>query len=460
MPVAFSELTRCKRGTIALISALTACMLAISLGVAVDFGRAHAARSHLQSAIDSAVLHAARKHILVEGDVNASVNDFFGVNKPQKHDIRIISVSGNRAGQGTFTGAVIAELHTTFMNIAGFEKLRIEVAAEAVQGSTNVELALVLDTTGSMAGAKLSSLKNSATDLVETLFNTAASPDKIKVGLVPFAQYVNVGMANRNAPWMNVPADYNVTTNSCWMDYPVISQSNCRMQNFTYLNDGVPVTYQGEVCDYEYGPPVERCQDSTATYTWRGCAGSRAHPLNTQDGGYGTRIPGILNAYCPAPILPLANDRDNIRSAIDAMAADGETYIPAGLVWGWRVLSNREPYAESANDPNTASGDVRKFLVLMSDGKNTKSPVYSDGSHTDSSEATANQLTAELCNNIKADGIEIFTIAFDIADMTIKNLLQDCASAGGGYYDVSNAGALADAFSDIGSGMVVSHLRR
>lgn len=451
---------RCERGTIAIIFSLTVFVVMLSLGLAIDFGRAHATRTQMQSAIDAAVLAAARKHMLNDGDVGASVTDFFNLNKPADHDVRIISVEGSRPSQGAFRGAARAELRTTFMNLAGFDKMTIEVGAEAVQGNGNIELALVLDTTGSMAGAKLTSLKDSAGNLVNTLFDTATSPDRIKVGLVPFAQYVNVGMANRNSPWMEVPADYTTTTNSCWMDYPVISQSNCRMQNYTYLNDGVPVTYQSEVCDYEYGSPVERCETYTNNYTWNGCAGSRNYPLNTRDADYGTRIPGILNAYCPAPILPLANNRDNIRSAIDSMSASGETYIPAGLVWGWRVLSNREPYAESANDPNTASGDVRKFLVLMTDGKNTKSPVYSDGTHNDTSEAVANQLTLELCNNIKADNIEIFTIAFDIADNQIKQLLQDCASAGGRYYDVANSGALADAFADIGTGMVVSHLRK
>lgn len=460
MPSRLHRFATCERGSVAIVFTFAIFAMMLAVGSAIDYGRAFSSRVQMQTAIDAAVLAAARKHILNDGDVNASIQDYFEVNKPQQHDVRITSVVGRRSGQGVFEGIVTAELPTTFMALAGFERLKIEVGAEVAQANTNVELALVLDTTGSMAGAKLAGLKDSARNLVETLYSLASSPDQVKVGLVPFAQYVNVGQGNRNAPWMSVPADYTTTSYNCWMEKPVIGKSNCRMVTYNYTNDGTPMSWQGEVCDYQYGAEVQRCENQTNSYTWNGCAGSRTYPLNTRDSGYGTRIPGILNAWCPAPIKPLARDQDGIKSAIDAMSADGETYIPAGLVWGWRVLSNREPFTESADDPATASGQVRKFLVLMTDGQNTKSPVYADGSHDDTNEAAANALTEELCNNIKADNIDIFTITFDVSNQQTKNMMQACASSGGGYYDAINVNSLAEAFADIGAGMVMVHLRK
>ena len=62
--------------------------------------------------------------------------------------------------------------------------------------------------------------------------------------LVPFAQYVNVGMANRNASWMAVPPDTTTTTiYQCWDTYPNAVKSNCRMVTYTGYDDGVPYTY-------------------------------------------------------------------------------------------------------------------------------------------------------------------------------------------------------------------------
>ena len=53
---------------------------------------------------------------------------------------------------------------------------------------------------------------------------------------------------------------------------------------------------------------------------------------------------------CPSQIQPLSNSASQVKDSIDAMVAHGETYIPSGLVWGWRMLSNRSPFTESADD--------------------------------------------------------------------------------------------------------------
>ncbi len=144
----------------------------------------------------------------------------------------------------------------------------------------------MLDTTGSMAGPKLTALKNASKTLVETAFEKPDADEHVKISLVPFAQYVNVGMEYRNASWMNVPADSSIAHDGCGFDSPVIGTSNCRTETFTGNNDGVPYSYESEVCDYEYGPPVYQCTPCTETITWNGCAGPRNYPLNTLDEQY------------------------------------------------------------------------------------------------------------------------------------------------------------------------------
>ena len=262
---------------------------------------------------------------------------------------------------------------------------------------------------------------------------------------------------------MDVPPDTTTTTTSCYDTYPNATKSNCRMVTYSATNDGVPYTYTVEECDWDYGTAVGVCAPYTSTNTWNGCAGSRVNPLNIKDEQYSTRIPGIRNVSCPSKILPLSKSPSDIKNNIDAMSAYGDTYIPSGLVWGWRTLSNRGPFTESADDPATAGGSVRKYLVLMTDGFNTRSPRYPEGDHEGSDPTAANQLTRAVCDNIKADSdskIEIYTIAFEVADEGVKDILRYCATPGGAFFDAVDYSKLLTAFSEIGNSVSVARIAK
>ena len=124
------------------------------------------------------------------------------------------------------------------------------------------------------------------------------------------------------------------------------------------------------------------------------------------------------------------------------------TYIPAGLMWGWRVLSGQAPYEGGAAE--------KKYVVLMSDGANTRSPNYPY--HNGSDVSNANQITRDVCSAIEAEGIEIFTIAFQVSDTATEGLLQDCATDGGGYFDADSMAALVRAFEKVSDQMIISRL--
>lgn len=335
------------------------------------------------------------------------------------------------------------------MPVLGFSTVEVRAFASADYGFTRLEIALALDNTGSMSGPKLDALKLSAGRLVDTLLDKAREDGDIRIALVPFAQYVNVGLENRNAAWMDVRNDYSETLEWCGDVAPLISSTNCRMVTYTTYQDGKPVTGSYQQCDDVYGPPVYQCTPYTNTYTWSGCVGSRNYPLNIRDGDYSSRIPGLMNVACPSRIQPLTFSRSDLQNAVNAMVATGETYVPAGLMWGWRALSETAPYAESAGDRVDADGNkISKVLILMTDGENTKSPSYPTHDGTDA--VTSNQLTTESCNAIKAARVQIFTIAFDVTSPTIKNLMRACASSAGNYYDAAGAGQLDEALQAIG----------
>jgi hypothetical protein len=199
------------------------------------------------------------------------------------------------------------------------------------------------------------------------------------------------------------------------------------------------------------------------------------------------------NRGCPTPIVPLTSNESVVQANIAAMQhwSGGGTNQAEGLAWGWRVLSPGAPFTEGA----PYGPDVRKVIVLMSDGENTNvgsDPVlssdysaynhlglwsdYADGGllgqliggilrgvlppqyrrsiHSSNGYVNyVNQREAALCTNIKNTGIEIYTVIFRETDQTTENLMRNCASSSEHFYRANNAQELSAAFDAIGTGI-------
>ena len=73
------------------------------------------------------------------------------------------------------------------------------------------------------------------------------------------------------------------------------------------------------------------------------------------------------------PITPLtdvtvAEGKQAILDAIDDMEPTGNTNVPEGTAWGWRVVSSNEPFTEGRD--NTEKGND-KVVIVLTDGANT-----------------------------------------------------------------------------------------
>ena len=100
---------------------------------------------------------------------------------------------------------------------------------------------------------------------------------------------------------------------------------------------------------------------------------------------YGSNNPGSgdgPNFSCTTtPITPLtdvttAAGKQTILDAIDAMEPTGNTNVPEGTAWGWRVVSSNEPFTEGRGN-NEKGND--KVVIVLTDGANT----YGDQGGTD-----------------------------------------------------------------------------
>jgi hypothetical protein len=170
------------------------------------------------------------------------------------------------------------------------------------------------------------------------------------------------------------------------------------------------------------------------------------------------------------PLLPLSTNKTTIKNVINSMVAQGATSIVEGAMWGWHVLSPGQPFTEG-RPYGTANN--QKFLILETDGQNTYYPQSQEGflkswydiygyvargqlgmTSTNSSTWTDAmvQRTLQACANIKAAGITIYTVAFQVSgdDVSALAMLQTCASDQDKYYAPGTSSELQAAFNAIG----------
>jgi hypothetical protein len=445
------------RGNVAITFSLAAVPMMIGVGAALDMVNANRVETLMQGAADAAALGGELSDSTDEKVLRQIAIDYLNANGVANAVNTVTSIeTGRDPSTGAFGVTVKGKIPTRFMLLAGISEIEVGAFAEAERGGNVLELAMVLDNTGSMSvNGKLEALKTAARNMVATLLDNAPSGSNVKIGMVPFSEYVNVGMSYRKAPWIDVPDDKSKTKEECWDTYP--NATNCRMEDMTYIEEGITYTRQEKVCDW--GEPLKVCEPVTRNYVWDGCVGSRSYPLNVSDSNLAMPYPGLPNVPCLSPLQTLTNDKKKLNDKIDGMIATGNTYIPGGLMWGWNVLTNNEPLAQALSKPALAAKNGKKALVLMTDGANTLVPDYPF--HEPSSNVTvSNGLTAELCQNIKDDGIIIYTVLFQVSDPTIKNLLDTCASAPDNSFVADNNAALEAAFRDIATALAQPRLTR
>ncbi|MFD0916146.1 pilus assembly protein TadG-related protein [Pseudahrensia aquimaris] len=229
-------------------------------------------------------------------------------------------------------------------------------------------------------------------------------------------------------------------------------------------------------------------------WTWKYFNNPTVYDVNDNQSGFPSvaGLQGGPNFYCTTtPLRQLSTQHGQTKAAISAMEAEGATNIQQGIAWGWRALSPGEPLTEG-RDYNVA--DNKKIMVVMTDGNNTYYP-YSQfvddnivknpsiyGSHAfnggdyetplrkrlfegftaianpsddfDTYRQVMDAHMLETCNNAKAAGIQIYTIAFDVPEgADVRKTLEACSSRGSQgeplYYAADDNAELIETFREI-----------
>jgi hypothetical protein len=263
---------------------------------------------------------------------------------------------------------------------------------------------------------------------------------------------------------MTSTQDYTTTTNipgSCTTRRDVVGTTNCRNVTVTSNNDGVITTSVRRQCDNILGPPYQSCTQArtqTNVFRWHGCVGSRPQPSHVTDSNGAIPYPALFNTTCGTAIVPLSKNYSSLKTTINNLSPSGETYGPAGLIWGWNVLSPAAPFTQAkAYDPDRRK--PRKVMVFMTDGVNTRSMNSPTATtHTGSNRADADAAATKLCSNIKEAGIEMFVIALMVDDLATQNMLRSCSSGAKHYFNASDTQLLKEAFEQIARSLQVPRL--
>ncbi len=445
-----------QRGSIAVLSALALVPLMLTMGGAIDFGRASIVRARLQTALDTAGLAVGSSDPL-SANIEEVLSGYFYANYQDTHLGTVTGLS-MEVNNDVISLAASAKVPTVFLKMIGQNEMSVAVSTEIIRETTGLEVVMVLDNTGSMArNGKLSALKNASHALVDSLFGEASNPALLKVGMVPFAGSVNVG-ASMDVSQFNTFdsfADSGQRT-----DWGRGEWGGC-VEARPYPQDTLDTT-----ADLGGNWDVFHWPDSCYTRSEPGCADTTHINVNSwwyqSSGTYvdDTSLPyrNGPNRDCSRPVTALTNNRAAIETEIDAMFADGYTHINFGAVWGWRVISPGMPYDQGVL---YSDQDWKKAVIILTDGVNTtNSRVYtaygypSEGrlAGTTGGAASRDELDkrfTETCNNMKAEGIQVFTITFQLNDSNTQQIFRNCASEPEQYFDSPDNDSLQGAFRAI-----------
>lgn len=485
-----------RRGSITPAFAVLALPLTMLAGFSVDLARAHEGRAKLQDAVDAAALALAHQPAGTPiATLTAQAQTWISADLHDTAVAQPVSVNLTQSN-----GQLLLAAHATepamISGLVGVQTFNLAADSTVKWGLNHVEVALVLDNTGSMSqNNKLPTLTSAAQTLISTLLAQAGNdPNAVKISIVPFSMTVNVGSQYQGQPWLTgvMPAAYGSDIFS--------TASTNRFTMFTQLNktwggcvesrpspydvsDTAPTAGTPGSMFVPYFAPDEPDTPTSGSgvfynnYLADGLSGS---PTWQQRQGNVAKYHGAVksgsngstgyaygpNAGCALQsLVRLTNDSTTLNNELSHMVAIGDTNLAMGLQWGWLTLSPNAPFSDGVayNTPNTT-----KIIVFLTDGYNettansdADSSFYSGlgyiwqgrlGVTASASQSQRNAAmdtrTSAICSNIKADGITLYTVRIDVSGVS-PSVLQTCASSPSQFYDVPNVANLNGAFTQI-----------
>lgn len=501
---------RDERGAAAVFFAVGLLLLAPATMGLVDIYMITTQRGQLQEALDTATLYAARAD-------TASVDEIQRIGESVlRANLKLPDGQEITAATFTLEGIKVtgnASIEPPEIGPRLWDQADIAAHSEVLRNSNNIEVALVLDTTGSMQ-SYMGSLRDAATELVELVVK---EPEKQKVyytkaAIVPYSVGVNLGAAYASkgrgplreptsitkitnaSPAMVTSANHGlvkgekvlitgvkgmtnfndkeytvgeVTTNTFQLSgtnsktYSAYSSGGraacvaegCRLFSFTSAQNSTRRRFQATNCATErLGAEAYTNAAPSVAYAGRHYAGEEG------------KAPATYTGCASEEIVPLTGVKQTLLDKIADLEADGSTAGQIGLAWGWYMLSPEwsDIWTGESTPAPYDKPQTLKVVVLMTDGQfntgycqgvNAKNSGFGENKDQNNCDATNGNALAQarsLCENIKKKKILVYTVAFNVGnDSAVTNLMNQCATSADFAYRPANGTQLKVAFKAI-----------
>lgn len=500
-----------ERGAAAVFFAVGLLLLAPATMGLVDIYMITTQRGQLQEALDTATLYAARADTASADEIQAIGEGVLRANLklPDGQEITKAEFKLDAEGVKVTGDAAIAPPE---VGPRLWDQADIHAHSEVLRNSNNIEVALVLDTTGSMANY-MDSLRSAATELVDLVVKPIEEQEKFytKVALVPYAAGVNAGQyanAVRGAPTgpgiiksistHNSRVAIEVTAHGLQTgEYVVLTNiGGSRLGRDTSLNRQYAVTrvnadkftlngtdgddlrgvYDGKGLAHCTREGCTRFRFENAERNWKtfelsSCAsertGAQAYTDTSPTSSPVGRLYGDSNGCASEAIVPLSTNKDALKAQIASLRHAGSTAGQIGVAWGWYMISPDwgSVWNDTASAPAPYSkAHTLKVVVLMTDGafnspycKGVIAKNAGSGSGSASEHINCNATNGDpfdqaeaLCTAMKSKKVIVYTVAFNVSsDRNITDLMKNCATSPDFAYRPDTGAELKIAFKAI-----------
>lgn len=347
-------------GSISIFALVLFLLMAMMGGLAIDVMRHEQVRVRLQNTLDRCTLMAASLNQTLNAETvvrdciakDGLTSQLASVQATQSENFRDVTTVG------------MAPVKPFFLHMMGINEFDAHATSAANQKINNIEIALVLDVSGSMGGAKLANLKAAASEFVSTVLS-ANVDNRVSIAIVPYNAQVNLGPVLRAK--YNAIDQHGVADVNC-LEIPASAYSSLSLSRTAPLR---MMAY----ADISFGTNKTNSAIAPTDVSFA--------------------LPNYANVSCKqTPVNTVRLPSQNIaalQAQINGLQAGGNTSIMLGMKWGVTLLdpTARPMFNEFVADgamPATLEGrpfeyddeDSLKIVILMTDGEHVSHRSVTD----------------------------------------------------------------------------------
>jgi Flp pilus assembly protein TadG len=411
-------------------------------GIAVDMMRTEHERVRMQNATDRAVVAATMLRSNGGRTPGEIVDGYLRAEGLEGH-VQDRVVINDLGYSRQVTAAPVAHVPSLMMQLLGVQDVTVATPAQATEAIARVdfELVLVLDVSGSMAwDDRIGTMRAAAGDFARAILADTI-PGQVAISIVPYSTDVRLPPEVLNALPDLRPAENAQSWDIDAQGWPI------------YTNGSLTYHTDPSCIDLRNWAAVGATTASLFTAPW-----TRRYCIERSNTSFQTPQAQVL-----------MTDLNEILTYLDGMGPTWGTHIDLGVTTGALLFDpGLRPAFTSFVPPEMVDTPLagRPFgpsrpntvraMILMTDGANC---CYHTGDPATRwiEPAEHDMATAEVCRDLRDQGVAIYAVAFLAAERGVQ-LMSDCASSPNHFFNTDSAGLL-DAFQAIHRHIQVQSLR-